>query len=225
MDDVRSNGSSATLFEIAQCKQTNGSEGLKDAYNKAYSAVANNFLPIYRIYVYQEQLNHNVKQILKEKWQNVALISALLLSITAPSCLNPPEFSTTGEHVDEELYTAFLFCSGLASTFLLLSIFYVFQLIDAMEIHVTDEYETLMFIREHVVHFDVPQWLMFLGIIAFFLCIIIAVFMIYECSAAISFTVVTLIILITLVTTSFLVIGDTMSRAADGNIGTAPNSN
>ena len=193
-------------------------EKLHISYNDLYEDITENSNPKYLIYVYQQHLYDNLRSILREKWKNIALVSALLLSIALPGCLDPPGHKYSSDDDDEALQTLYLYLSGLSSLFLVLSIYYVFQLLDALELHVTCEEEILHFIRNHVHDLDIPLILMNAGTVTFFLSFLVGTILVYELFAALVFSGTALIIFVLIVSRAWSLLGKTAERAAGGLI-------
>jgi len=109
---------------------------------------------IWCVYFHQQIINGDVKDILKEKWSNVALVSALLLSISMACVLDPPNLGGDDSDFVVNLYGAFM---SIASIFLFCAIYSVFQIYDAFRIHTVTNEDIILFILNHCYSIDIPQ--------------------------------------------------------------------
>ena len=170
------------------------------------------------VYFNQQLQNGSVIDILKEKWSNVPLVSALLLSISLPFVLSPPGLADDSQlswNSDSVTAIQNIFGSlmAIASICLFIAIFFVFQIYDAFRIHVVTDDDLIEFFLMQGGDVDVPQQLMFAGIYFFFTAILVGLWLVYDVVTSSVISVFGCAFLITIVIKSQKIISDTSSRA------------
>lgn len=165
----------------------------EELWAEAYLTISGKWGAGWCIYIHHLQEGNDVKAIVKEKWANVALVSALLLSISLPTVFTTPTVSDEvqsdwgAEHLQYFLFI-YTFCMALACILLFVSILYVFQLFDALNIHTSCDADVVLFITNYGADMDVPQNLMFYGLTLFYIAFLLGVFLgtslIVSCSLA-----------------------------------------